>query len=125
MVFQELIPKACERRVAWVAGKISQVRWTRVVRRAGIPTGGAPPLTNADGEGPTSRGSFSGLEALMSELGLVSGAADLICTPGGEHAFSKLTPPANGVCSNVTWPSHFGSSRHALLEEKKAQGSRQ
>jgi glutathione synthase/RimK-type ligase-like ATP-grasp enzyme len=34
----------------------------------------------------------SGLRALMSELGLIFGAVDLICTPSGEHVFLEVNP---------------------------------
>src|SRR5829696_6923735 len=93
MVFQELIPKACELRVAWVAGEAfagaldasgtsrGQTDWRRAAPEdcrwqvAQLPTD----VTK-------------GLEALMSELGLVFGAVDLICTPSGEHVFLEVNP---------------------------------
>jgi MvdC family ATP-grasp ribosomal peptide maturase len=93
MVFQELIPKACELRVAWVAGQIfagavdasgtsrGQTDWRRVAAEecrwqvAEVPADVA-----------------SGLHALMSELGLVFGAVDLICTPTGEYVFLEVNP---------------------------------
>ena len=93
MVFQELIPKACELRVACVAGKTfagaldasdtsrGQTDWRRVApeecrwQQAQLPTEVA-----------------SGLQALMSELGLVFGAVDLICTPSGEYVFLEVNP---------------------------------
>jgi glutathione synthase/RimK-type ligase-like ATP-grasp enzyme len=34
----------------------------------------------------------SGLKALMSELGLVFGAVDLICTPSDEYVFLEVNP---------------------------------
>lgn len=93
MVFQELIPKACELRVAWVAGEVfagavdasgtsrGQVDWRRVApeecrwQKAELP------------------GEVAGsLRALMSELGLVFGAVDLICTPAGEYVFLEVNP---------------------------------
>src|SRR5215216_4041492 len=78
MVFQELIPKACELRVAWVAGEVfagaldvqGETDWRRVAveecrwEKARLPGEVA-----------------SRLEVLMSELELVFGAVDLICTP--------------------------------------------
>jgi len=91
MVFQELIPKAYELRVAYVAGKAfagaldasgtsrGQTDWRRVApeecrwEMAPLPTEVA-----------------SGLQALMSELGLVFGAVDLICTPSGEYVFLEV-----------------------------------
>jgi MvdC family ATP-grasp ribosomal peptide maturase len=93
MVFQELIPKACELRVAWVAGETfagaldasgtsrGHTDWRRAApeecrwQKAQLPTELA-----------------SGLQALMSELGLVFGAVDLICTPSGEHVFLEVNP---------------------------------
>ena len=93
MVFQELIPKACELRVACVAGKTfagvldatgtsrGHTDWRRAApddcrwQKAQLPTG----VTRS-------------LQALMSELGLVFGAVDLICTPSGEHVFLEVNP---------------------------------
>ena len=93
MVFQELIPKACELRVACVAGEVfagaldasgtsrGHTDWRRAApeecrwQKAQLPTEVA-----------------SGLQALMSELGLVFGAVDLICTPSGEHVFLEVNP---------------------------------
>jgi MvdC family ATP-grasp ribosomal peptide maturase len=93
MVFQELIPKAHELRVAFVAGEVfagaldasgtsrGQVDWRRVApeecswQKAQLPDEVA-----------------SGLRTLMSELGLVFGAVDLICTPSAEHVFLEVNP---------------------------------
>src|SRR5829696_1895593 len=93
MVFQELIPKACELRVACVAGEMfagaldasgtsrGHTDWRRVApeecrwQMAQLPTEVA-----------------SGLQTLMSELGLVFGAVDLICTPSGEYVFLEVNP---------------------------------
>jgi MvdC family ATP-grasp ribosomal peptide maturase len=93
MVFQELIPKVYELRVAFVAGEVfagaidasdtsrGQVDWRRVApeechwQKAELPI----EVT-------------SGLRALMSELGLVFGAIDLICTPSGEYVFLEVNP---------------------------------
>ena len=93
MVFQELIPKARELRVAYVAGETftgaldacgtsrGQTDWRRVAReesrwqKAQLPTEVA-----------------SGLHALMLELGLVFGAVDFICTPEGEYVFLEVNP---------------------------------
>ena len=93
MVFQELIPKAYELRVAYVAGETfagaldatgtsrghtdwrraapEECRWHKVQLPSAIA---------------------SSLRALMSELGLVFGAVDLICTPSGEHVFLEVNP---------------------------------
>ncbi|HVF48477.1 MAG TPA: MvdC family ATP-grasp ribosomal peptide maturase [Pyrinomonadaceae bacterium] len=93
MVFQELIPKERELRVAWVAGETytgaldasgtsrGQTDWRRAApaecrwQRAELPAGVA-----------------AGLRVLMSELGLVFGAIDLIRTPAGEHVFLEVNP---------------------------------
>jgi len=93
MVFQELIPKACELRVAWVAGQIfagavdasrtsrGQTDWRRVAAEECRWQVAEVPAEVA-----------SGLHALMSELGLVFGAVDLICTPAGEYVFLEVNP---------------------------------
>ena len=93
MVFQELIPKACELRVAYVAGETfagaldasgtsrGETDWRRVApeecrwQKTQLPTEVA-----------------SGLQALMSELGLIFGAVDLIYTPAGEYVFLEVNP---------------------------------
>jgi MvdC family ATP-grasp ribosomal peptide maturase len=93
MVFQELIPKACELRVACVAGDVfagaldatgtsrGQTDWRRAApedcrwQKAQLPTEVG-----------------SSLAVLMSELGLVFGAVDLICTPSGEYVFLEVNP---------------------------------
>jgi MvdC family ATP-grasp ribosomal peptide maturase len=93
MVFQELITKACELRVAYVAGETfagaldasgtsrGYTDWRRVApeecrwQKAQLPTEVA-----------------SGLHAFMLELGLVFGAVDLICTPSGEYVFLEVNP---------------------------------
>jgi len=93
MVFQELIPKARELRVACVAGKAfagaldatgtsrGHTDWRRATpeecrwEKAQLP----PEIA-------------SSLQTLMSELGLVFGAVDLICTPSGEYVFLEVNP---------------------------------
>ncbi len=93
MVFQELIPKACELRVAYVAGNVfagalnatgtshGQTDWRRASpdecqwQQAQLPTD-----------------VVSSLQILMSELGLVFAAIDLICTPAGEYVFLEVNP---------------------------------
>jgi MvdC family ATP-grasp ribosomal peptide maturase len=93
MVFQELIPKERELRVAWVAGKTfvgaldasgtsrGQTDWRRAApdecrwEQARLPAEVA-----------------NSVQALMSELGLVFGAVDLIVTPAGEHVFLEVNP---------------------------------
>lgn len=93
MVFQELIPKARELRVAWVAGEAfagaldasgtsrGQTDW----RRAG------PEECRWQAAGLPAEVS-GGLRSLMSGLGLVFGAIDLICTPSGEYVFLEVNP---------------------------------
>ena len=93
MVFQELITKAYELRVACVAGEAfagaldatgtsrGHTDWRRAApeecrwQKAQLPTEVA-----------------NRLRTLMSELGLVFGAVDLICTPEGEHVFLEVNP---------------------------------
>ena len=93
MVFQELIPKAYELRVAYVAGEVfagaldatgtsrGHTDWRRAAPEecrwqvAQLPTEVA-----------------NSLKTLMTELGLVFGAVDLICTPSGEHVFLEVNP---------------------------------
>jgi MvdC family ATP-grasp ribosomal peptide maturase len=93
MVFQELIPKSYELRVACVAGKIfagaldatgtsrGHTDWRRASpeecrwQKAELPTEVA-----------------SSLQMLMLDLDLVFGAVDLICTPAGEHVFLEVNP---------------------------------
>ena len=93
MVFQELIPKARELRVAWVAGEA----FTGALDASGTSRGqtdwrlAAPEECHwqaAELPAEVSRG----LQSLMSELGLVFGAIDLICTPAGEHVFLEVNP---------------------------------
>jgi MvdC family ATP-grasp ribosomal peptide maturase len=93
MVFQELIPKARELRVAWVAGEA----FTGALDASGTSRGQTDWRRAAPEECRWERGELpaevsSGLQALMSELGLVFGAVDLICTPAGEHVFLEVNP---------------------------------
>ena len=93
MVFQELIPKALELRVAWVGGKSfvggldisgtsrGQTDWRR-----------AAPEECSWQQAQLPSEVVSGLRTLMSELGLVFGAVDLICTPSGEYVFLEVNP---------------------------------
>ncbi len=93
MVFQELIPKAYELRVAYVGGEVfagaldatgtsrGQTDWRRV---APEECSWQPIQLPAEVS--------SSLHAMMSELGLVFGAVDLICTPAGEHVFLEVNP---------------------------------
>ena len=93
MVFQELIPKAYELRVAYVAGETfagaldatgtsrGHTDWRRAAPEDCLWQQGKLPVEVANG-----------LHGLMSELGLVFGAVDLICTPSGEHVFLEVNP---------------------------------
>ncbi|HEX8189962.1 MAG TPA: hypothetical protein VF586_16515, partial [Pyrinomonadaceae bacterium] len=93
MVFQELIPKARELRVAWVGGEV----FTGALDASGTSRGQTDWRRAAPGECRWERGELPdevarGLCTLMSELGLVFGAIDLICTPEGEHVFLEVNP---------------------------------
>ena len=93
MVFQELIPKAYELRVAYVAGKV----FAGAIRATGTSRGHTDWRRAAPEECRWQTAQLpaeitSRLQALMSELGLVFGAADFICTPAGEHVFLEVNP---------------------------------
>lgn len=93
MVFQELIPKARELRVAWVECEA----FTGALDASGTSRGHTDWRRAAPGECRWQKAQLpaevsSGLQALMSELGLVFGAVDLICTPSGEHVFLEVNP---------------------------------
>ena len=93
MVFQELIPKACELRVAWVAGEV----FAGALDASGTSRGHTDWRRAAPEECRWQKAQLPGevassLQALMSELGLVFGAVDLICTPSGEHVFLEVNP---------------------------------
>ena len=93
MVFQQLIEKAYELRVAYVAGEAfagalnatgtsrGQTDWRR-----------AAPDECRWGKAELPAGVAGNLQTLMSDLGLVFGAVDLICTPSGEHVFLEVNP---------------------------------
>jgi hypothetical protein len=93
MVFQELIPKARELRVAWVAGEA----FAGALDASGTSRGQTDWRRAAPEECRWQRGELpaevsNGLRLLMSELGLAFGAIDLICTPAGEHVFLEVNP---------------------------------
>jgi MvdC family ATP-grasp ribosomal peptide maturase len=93
MVFQELIPKERELRVAWVAGQA----FTGALDASGSSRGFTDWRQAAPDECRWEKSELpgevaSGLQALMLELGLVFGAVDLICTPSGEHVFLEVNP---------------------------------
>jgi MvdC family ATP-grasp ribosomal peptide maturase len=93
MVFQELIPKERELRVAWVAGEA----FAGALDAGGTSRGQIDWRLAAPGECQWQAAELptevsGGLRAMMSELGLVFGAVDLICTPAGEHVFLEVNP---------------------------------
>ena len=93
MVFQELIPKARELRVACVAGET----FVGALEASGTSRGQTDWRRAAPDECRWQKADLpaevsSVLQALMSELGLVFGAVDLICTPSGEHVFLEVNP---------------------------------
>lgn len=93
MVFQERIAKACELRIAFVNGRLfagaidashstmGQIDW-----RLASPEEARWERDEVPGK------VASAIEALMSKLGLVYGAVDLIRTPDGEHVFLEVNP---------------------------------
>ena len=93
MVFQELIPKARELRVAWVAGEA----FTGALDASGTSRGQTDWRLAAPEECRWQKAELpvevsNGLRVLMSELGLAFGAIDLICAPSGEHVFLEVNP---------------------------------
>lgn len=93
MVFQELIPKERELRIAWVAGEA----FTGALDASGTSRGQTDWRLAQPEECRWQRAVLPdevsrGLQSLMSELGLVFGAIDLICTPTGEHVFLEVNP---------------------------------
>ena len=93
MVFQELIPKERELRVAWVAGEA----FAGALDASGTSRGQTDWRRAAPGECEWQAAELPseisrGLRALMSELGLAYGAVDLIRTPAGEYVFLEVNP---------------------------------
>jgi glutathione synthase/RimK-type ligase-like ATP-grasp enzyme len=93
MVFQELISKAYELRVIWVAGKV----FAASLDASGTSRGHTDWRRAAPDECRWHKSQLpnevvTSLRTLMSELGLVFGAVDLICTPSGEHVFLEVNP---------------------------------
>jgi len=93
MVFQELIPKACELRVAFVAGET----FAGALDASGTSRGGTDWRRVAPEEcrwqvAQLPAGVASRLNVLMLDLGLAFGAVDLICTPAGEYVFLEVNP---------------------------------
>ena len=93
MVFQELIPKAYELRVACVAGEA----FAGALDATGTSRGHTDWRRASPEECRWQKAQLpsevtSSLQALMLELGLVFGAIDLICTPSGEYVFLEVNP---------------------------------
>jgi len=93
MVFQELIPKESELRVAWVAGEA----FAGSLDASESARGQTDWRLAAPGECRWSAGRLPpevsrALAALMSGLGLVYGAIDLIHTPDDEYVFLEVNP---------------------------------
>ncbi|HEU4769527.1 MAG TPA: MvdC family ATP-grasp ribosomal peptide maturase [Pyrinomonadaceae bacterium] len=93
MVFQELIPKAYELRVAYVAGEA----FAGALDASGTSRGHTDWRLAAPDECHWRKAQLpkevtNGLQTLMSELDLIFGAVDLICTPSGEHVFLEVNP---------------------------------
>ena len=93
MVFQELIPKSRELRVVWVAGEA----FTGALDASGSSRGQTDWRLAAPEECRWQKAVLpaevsSGLQALMSALGLDFGAIDLIRTPAEEYVFLEVNP---------------------------------
>lgn len=93
MVFQELIPKERELRVACVAGEA----FAGALDASGTSRAQTDWRRAAPGECRWEKAQLpaevsAGLRALMSALGLVFGAVDLIHTPAGEYVFLEVNP---------------------------------
>lgn len=93
VVFQELITKARELRVVCVAGEA----FAGALDASGTTRGQTDWRRAAPGECRWEQAQLpaevsNGLRTLMSELGLVYGAVDLIHTPAGEYYFLEVNP---------------------------------
>ena len=120
MVFQELIPKAYELRVAFVAGE--------TFAGALDATGTSRGLTDWRRASPEEcrwqlaqlpTEVASSLQVLMSELGLVFGAVDFICTPAGEYIFLEVNPSGEwGMLERDLGLPISEAIAEALLEDK-------
>jgi glutathione synthase/RimK-type ligase-like ATP-grasp enzyme len=93
MVFQELVPKEIELRVACVAGRAFAGAVDASRSRAGAVDWRAAATGEARWEPGELPAEVAGrLRALCAELGLVYGGADLIRRPDGEHVFLEINP---------------------------------
>jgi MvdC family ATP-grasp ribosomal peptide maturase len=93
MVFQELIPKARELRVICVGSKA----FSSALDASGTSHGQTDWRLAAPDECRWEMAELpaevsNALQTLMSDLGLVFGAVDLIRTPSGEHVFLEVNP---------------------------------
>ena len=91
MVFQELIPKSHELRIIWVAGEA----FTGALDASDTSRGKTDWRLATPEECRWHKAELpvevsSGLQVLMSELGLVFGAIDLICTPAEQYVFLEV-----------------------------------
>jgi MvdC family ATP-grasp ribosomal peptide maturase len=93
MVFQERVAKTCELRIAFVDGRL----FAGAIDAGGSARGQVDWRLAAPHETEWSRdevpdGLATALKTLMSKLGLIYGAIDLIRTPGGEYIFLEVNP---------------------------------
>ncbi len=93
MVFQELVPKARELRVACVGER----QFVGAIDASRSKAGRVDWRGAATGEARWEHAELleetaDGLRALCDELGLVYGAVDLIVKPDGEHVFLEINP---------------------------------
>ncbi len=127
MVFQELIPKARELRVIWVASEA----FTGALDASGTSRGHTDWRRAAPEECRWQRATIpnevsSALQKLMSELGLVFGAVDLICTPAGEHVFLEVNPSGEwGMLERDLGLPISEAIAGELLKEQKTEDRRQ
>ena len=125
MVFQEFIPKAYELRVACVGGQT----FAGALDATGTSRGHTDWRLAAPEECRWQKGQLpaevaSSLQVLMSELGLVFGAVDLICTPSGEHVFLEVNPSGEwGMLERDLGLPISQAIAEALLQEKSYVGS--
>jgi glutathione synthase/RimK-type ligase-like ATP-grasp enzyme len=93
MMFQERIPKEIELRVMYVRGTLFPGAIDARHSAAGSTDWrGATPEECCWARISVPDDVAHGLDALMTTLGLASGAIDLIRTPSGEHVFLEVNP---------------------------------
>lgn len=93
MVFQELVSKACELRIAIVADKlfVGSID-TRNSSKGQVDWRLASPDEVRWERGQVSDQVATAIKALMTRLGLVYGAVDLIRTPDDDYVFLEVNP---------------------------------